>query len=340
MSNIAINGFGRIGRLALRAALTKYPNITISAVNTSGSMDIHGWALLFKYDTAYGKFSKEIIVHESAQEGEIGSIEVDGKKIPFLAFRNPEEIPWGRYTTETVLESTGVFRTRADAEKHLAGGAKRIVISAPPKGGTIKTVMCSINDSDAHGETVISNGSCTTYSAAPVIKTVLSHFGIEKMTLTTIHAYTSDQRLLDNSHKDLRRARSAAQNIIPTSSGSAEAIVAIMPELAGKFESSAMRVPVMTGSLSDHTFLLPRSVTVEEVNDAFKQESEGQFKSIMTVTEDPIVSSDIIGNDASAIVDLSLTSVIDGNLLKVYSWYDNEWSYACRLIELAARIDS
>ena len=160
------------------------------------------------------------------------------------------------------------------------------------------------------------------------------------MTLTTIHAYTSDQRLLDNSHKDLRRARSAAQNIIPTSSGSAEAIVAIMPELAGKFESSAMRVPVMTGSLSDHTFLLPRSVTVEEVNDAFKQESEGQFKSIMTVTEDPIVSSDIIGNDASAIVDLSLTSVIDGNLLKVYSWYDNEWSYACRLIELAARIDS
>ena len=229
---------------------------------------------------------------------------------------------------------------RADAENHLAGGAKRIVISAPPKGGTIKTVMCSINDSDAHGETVISNGSCTTYSAAPVIKTVLSHFGIEKMTLTTIHAYTSDQRLLDNSHKDLRRARSAAQNIIPTSSGSAEAIVAIMPELAGKFESSAMRVPVMTGSLSDHTFLLPRSVTVEEVNDAFKQESEGQFKSIMTVTEDPIVSSDIIGNDASAIVDLSLTSVIDGNLLKVYSWYDNEWSYACRLIELAARIDS
>ncbi|MCR4264148.1 MAG: glyceraldehyde-3-phosphate dehydrogenase [Candidatus Roizmanbacteria bacterium] len=338
MSTIAINGFGRIGRLALRAALTKYPDVTVSAVNTSGSMDIHGWALLLKYDTAYGRFGKEVSVHESEQEGEIGSIEVDGKKIPFLAFRNPEEIPWGKYGAETILESTGVFRNREEAELHLKGGAKRVVISAPPKGGDIKTVMCGLNESEAHGETVVSNGSCTTYSTAPVIKTILQHFGIEKMTLTTIHAYTSDQRLIDNSHKDLRRARSAAQNIIPTSSGSAEAIIAIMPELKGKFESSAMRVPVMTGSLSDHTFITSQPVTVEDVNNVFKQESEGQFKNIMTVTEDPIVSSDIIGNDASAIVDLSLTSVIDGNLLKVYSWYDNEWSYALRLVEVAAQM--
>lgn len=338
MSNIAINGFGRIGRLALRAALTRHPDLTISGVNTSGSMDIEGWAHILKYDTTYGKFEKDITVKKSTNDKEIGSIEVDGKDIPFFAFRNPEEIPWGEYGAETILESTGVFRKREDAEKHLKSGAKRVLISAPPKDNDIKMVMKSLNDSDMNGETVVSNCSCTTYSTAPVIKTVLSHFGIEKVSLTTIHAYTSDQRLLDNSHKDLRRARSAAQNIIPTSSGSAEAIIAIMPELKGKFESSAMRVPVMTGSLSDHTFLLPRNVTAAEVNEVFKNESKGTFKGVMTVTEDPIVSSDIIGNDASAIVDLSLTSVIDGNLLKVYSWYDNEWAYAVRLVEVAAQM--
>ncbi|MBI4136846.1 aldehyde dehydrogenase [Candidatus Roizmanbacteria bacterium] len=334
--NIAINGFGRIGRLALRAALLHYPEVTITAVNTSGSMDIHGWAMLLKYDTTYGIFQKEIKVNGPEKDKEIGSIEVDGKKIPFLAFRNPEEIPWGAFGTETVLESTGVFRTRVEAEKHLKGGAKHVLISAPPKGGDIKMVMKSLNEFEAKGETVVSNCSCTTYSAAPVIKTVLSHFGIEKMSLTTIHAYTSDQRLLDNSHKDLRRARSAAQNIIPTSSGSAEAIIGIMPELKGKFESSAVRVPVATGSLSDHTFIVSKPVTVEEINNVFIKESEGQFKGVMVVTRDPIVSSDIIGNSASAIVDLSLTSVVDGNLLKVYSWYDNEWAYACRLVEVAS----
>lgn len=338
MSTVAINGFGRIGRLALRAALLKVSDVTISAVNTSGSMDIDGWAALFRFDSTYRTFPKDVTVHKSEQEGEIGSIEVDGKKIPFMAFRNPDEIPWSKYGVETVLESTGVFRKREQAELHMKGGAKCVVISAPAKSDDIKTVMRGLNESDVKGETVVSNSSCTTYSSAPVIKTVLDHFGIEKMSLTTIHAYTSDQRLLDNSHKDLRRARSAAQNIIPTSSGSAEAVISLMPELKGKFESTAVRVPVMTGSLSDHTFLLQKTVTVEEVNNAFKQESEGQFKGIMTTTTDPVVSTDIIGNDASAIVDLSLTNVIDGNLLKVSSWYDNEWSYALRLVELAARL--
>jgi glyceraldehyde 3-phosphate dehydrogenase len=336
--NIAINGFGRIGRLALRAALIKFPDMTVSAVNTSGSMDINGWATLLKYDTVYGIFEKEIIVHKSDNQKKIGSLEIDGKTIPFLAYKNPDEIPWGEYGAELILEATGAFLKREQAELHFKGGAKYVIISAPAKGGNVRLIMRGLNEQDAKGETVISNCSCTTYSSAPVIKTILDRFGIEKISLTTIHAYTSDQRLIDNSHKDLRRARGAAQNIIPTSSGSAQSIIEILPELKGKFESSAVRVPVMTGSLSDHTFLLPKTVTPEEVNTSLTEASQTTFKGIMTVTNDPIVSSDIIGNDASAIVDLLLTSVIDGTMLKVYSWYDNEWSYALRLVELAHQI--
>lgn len=335
MKNIAINGFGRIGRLALRAALLKYPDANVTAINTSGTMDMHGWAMLFKYDSAYGTFPRDITEKEG-HENEIGRLVVDGKEIPFLSFREPEQIPWDAYHVEIVLESTGAFTKRPDAEKHLKPGVKQIIISAPGKGGDIPPVMLRINEDQARGQTVISNCSCTTYSAASVMRTLVDHFGIMKGNLTTIHAYTSDQRLLDGSHpKDIRRARAAGQNIIPTSSGAAKALSAVIPELQGKFTASAYRVPVITGSLSDITVILSKNATVEEVNATFTEEANGRFKGIMDVTSDPIVSSDIIGSDASAVVDLSLTDVVDGNLLRVASWYDNEWSYACRLVEMA-----
>ena len=333
--NIAINGFGRIGRLALRVALLNYPDANIVAVNTSGSMDMHGWAMLFQYDSAYGKFPQQISVKQG-RENEIGRLVVDNTEIPFLAFSEPEQIPWDAYHVDIVLESTGAFTKRVDAEKHLKPGVRQIIISAPAKGGDVPLLMLKINEEQFKGQAVVSNCSCTTYSAAPVIKTIVDTFGIMKGNLTTIHAYTSDQRLLDGSHpKDVRRARAAGHNIIPTSSGAAKALAEVIPELKGKFTASAYRVPIITGSLSDITVLLSRNVTAEEVNNAFTKDANERFNGIMEVTSDPIVSSDIIGNSASAIVDLSLTEVVDGNLLRVASWYDNEWSYACRLIEMA-----
>lgn len=301
-------------------------------------MDMDGWAYLFKYDTAYGRFPKKVTVKSGEGEHEIGRLVVNGYNytIPFFAVRNPEEIPWGAYNVHTVLESTGIFRKREDALRHLKGGAKKIIISAPPKGGDIPLCLLKLNDAIGKDQSVISNGSCTTYSAAPVIRIIYDHFGIERASLTTIHAYTSDQRLADGSHpSDIRRSRAAAQNIIPTSSGAAESIVAVIPELEGKFEATAIRVPVITGSLSDITFLTEKAVTTEEVNAVFKNEALGRYKGVVEATDDPIVSSDIIGNSASAIIDLSLTNVIGRTMLKVFSWYDNEWSYAVRLIELA-----
>ena len=339
--NIGINGFGRIGRLALRAALLRHPDVTVSAINTSGSMDMDGWAYLFKYDTAYGKFPKKITVKAGEGEHEIGRLVVNGYNdtIPFFAVRNPEEIPWGSHNVHTVLESTGIFRKRDDALKHLKGGAQKIIISAPPKGGDIPLCLLKLNQDIGKEQSVISNGSCTTYSAAPVIRIIYDHFGIERASLTTIHAYTSDQRLTDGSHpNDIRRARAAGQNIIPTSSGAAESIVAVIPEMEGKFEATSLRVPVITGSLSDITFLTEKPVTTEEVNAVFKNEANGRYKGLIEATDDPIVSSDVIGNSASAIIDLSLTNVIGRTMLKVFSWYDNEWSYACRLVELAAQL--
>lgn len=338
---LAINGFGRIGRLVFRAALLSYADkVEVVAVNTSGSMDIFGWAHLLKYDSVYGRFPKEIKVEPAAnQSGEIGKLIIEGKSHPFLAIREPEKIPWANYQTGTVCESTGVFRTKELAGKHFTGGAKRVIISAPPRSEEIPLYLLGVNEKSYQGESLISNGSCTTNCAAPVCKVVLEHFGIEKASMTTVHAYTADQQLVDGSHKkDLRRARAAASNIIPTTTGAAKAVISVLPQLKGKFSASAIRVPVLCGSFCDFTFLTQQKVSKEEINKLFEQKAKGESKGIIKVTNESLVSSDIIGNPASAIIDLSLTEVIGHNLLKVFAWYDNEWAYACRLIELAMYI--
>lgn len=338
MKHIAINGFGRIGRLALRTALLNHNDADIKAVNTSGSMDMNGWYQLFKYDTVYGIFEKQVSFKDGENENEIGRLVVDDNEIPFLANRNPEEIPWSDYDVEVVLESTGAFLTKEKAEKHLNGSVKRVIMSAPPKDDT-PMIMLKVNQDSAEGHSIISNCSCTTYSTATVVQTIHDAFTIQKASLTTVHAYTSDQNLLDGSHKkDVRRARAAAVNMIPTSSGAAKAVTAVIPELKGKFEARAIRVPVTTGSLSELTFLLEKQTSVEEINETLKNAANGVYKGILGTTSDPIVSSDIVGTSESAIVDLSLTTVVDGNLATVFAWYDNEWSYACRLVELASAV--
>ena len=335
MVKVAINGFGRIGRLAFRVGLLKYSDkIELVAINTSGSMNISGWAHLAKYDTMYGRFEKEIKTEEvSDKDPLIGYFLVDGKKIAVLAQRDPEKIPWKEYGVEIVIESTGAFNKEEDAKKHLAAGAKKVVISAPGKGGSIKTYILGVNKYEGEGE-ILSNASCTTNCTAPVAAVLQAKFGIEKAAITTIHAYTDGQRLLDNSHKDLRRARAAALNIVPTTTGAAVSTTETIPELKGLFDGRAVRVPIATGSLTDFALVLKKNVTVEEVNQAFIEASENPlYKGILGVTDEPLVSSDIIGTSESAIVDLSLTQVVGGNLVKVFAWYDNEWGYSHRLIE-------
>ncbi len=348
MVKVGINGFGRIGRIAFRIWLLKHTSeMQISAINTSGSMNVEGWAHLVNYDTMYRKFEFEIKsekVRDSKEVSDedplIGYLLVSGKdyKIPVLAQRDPAKIPWSRFGVEVVIESTGVFTKEEDAKKHALGGAKRVVISAPSKGGNVGTYVIGVNEVSGDSE-VISNASCTTNCVAPVAAVIHSEFGIEKAAMTTIHSYTDDQNLQDNSHKDLRRARAAAENIIPTTTGAAVATTETIPELKGLFDGMAIRVPTATGSISDFTFLLKRSVTKEEVNAAFKRASENAlYKGILAVSEEPLVSSDIIGRSESCIVDLSLTQIIAGNLVKVFAWYDNEWGYANRLVEQVIRV--
>lgn len=348
MVNVGINGFGRIGRLSLRIALLKHASeITIGAINTSGSMNAKGWAYLVNYDSSYRKFDLEILAEEVKDPKEatdedplIGYLIVKGKdiKIPLLAQRDPAKIPWGKYGVDVVIESTGAFTKEEDAKKHALGGAKRVVLSAPAKGGNVQTYVIGVNEvkDDA---IVISNASCTTNSVSPVAAVIHSKFGIEKAMLTTVHSYTDDQNLKDNSHKDLRRSRAAAENIVPTSTGAAIAAAETIPELTGIFDGMALRVPTETGSISDLTFLLKRDVTVEQVNEAFKEAVENPlYKGVLAVSEDPIVSSDIIGRSESAIVDLPLTQVVAGNMVKVFAWYDNEWGYTNRLVEQVIRV--
>ncbi|OGM02310.1 type I glyceraldehyde-3-phosphate dehydrogenase [Candidatus Woesebacteria bacterium GWA1_41_8] len=346
MVKVGINGFGRIGRIAFRIWLLKHASeMEITAINTSGSMNVEGWAHLVEYDTMYRKFEKNIAIEKVREAKEatdeeplIGYIKVEGKKIPVLAQRDPEKIPWGEYGVEVVIESTGVFRTEEDAKKHAKGGAKRVVISAPSKGGNVGTYVIGVNEVKGDAE-VISNASCTTNCIAPVAAVLHSEFGIEKAMMTTIHSYTGDQNLQDDSHKDLRRARAAAENIIPTSTGAAVATTETIPELKGLFDGMAIRVPTATGSITDFTMLLKRKVTVEEVNNAFKKATENAlYRGILAVSEEELVSSDIIGRNESSIVDLSLTQVVDGNMVKVFAWYDNEWGYANRLVEQVIRV--
>lgn len=346
MVKVGINGFGRIGRLAFRAGLLSHESeIDYLAINTSGSMEISGWAHLVNYDTTYRKFPKHIGAEEVKKAKEatdedplIGYFIVGDRRIPVLAQRDPEKIPWSKYGVDVVIESTGVFTTEEEAKKHAKGGAKRVVISAPAKGGNVGTYVLGVNEYNGEGM-VLSNASCTTNCVAPVAAVLHAKFGVEKALMTTVHGYTSDQRLQDDSHHDLRRARAAAQNIIPTSTGAAIATTETIPELKGLFDGKALRVPVMTGSISDVTALLTHEATVEQVNTAFKDASQNPiYKGVLAVTEEPLVSSDIIGRTESAIVDLDLTQVIGGNLVKVFAWYDNEWGYTNRLVEQVVRV--
>jgi glyceraldehyde 3-phosphate dehydrogenase len=322
---VGINGFGRIGRNYFRALLEQGADIEIVAVNDLG--DTATTAHLLKYDTILGRLKAEV-THTA------DTITVDGHTIKVLSERNPADIPWGELGVDIVIESTGIFTKKADAEKHIAGGAKKVLISAPAKNEDITIVMGVNQDKyDAANHHVISNASCTTNCVAPMAKVLLENFGIVKGLMTTVHAYTNDQRILDFPHSDLRRARAAAENIIPTTTGAAKATALVIPELAGKLDGIAMRVPVPTGSVTDLVIELEREVTKDEVNTAFQKAAEGQLKGIVDYTEDPIVSSDIVNWPASRTFASSLT-MVQGKNVKVIGWYDNEWGYSNRLVDL------
>ncbi|MGY3200971.1 type I glyceraldehyde-3-phosphate dehydrogenase [Streptomyces sp. TE5632] len=323
---VGINGFGRIGRNYFRALLEQGADIEIVAVNDLG--DTATTAHLLKYDTILGRLKQE--VSHTAD-----TITVDGKTIKVLSERNPADIPWGELGVDVVIESTGIFTKKADAEKHIAGGAKKVIISAPAKDEDVTIVMGVNQDKyDPANHHVISNASCTTNCVAPMAKVLDENFGIVKGLMTTVHAYTNDQRILDFPHKDLRRARAAAENIIPTTTGAAKATALVLPQLKGKLDGIAMRVPVPTGSVTDLVVELGREVTKEEVNAAFQKAAEGELKGLLEYTEDPIVSSDIVNAPVSCTFDSSLTMVQDGKSVKIIGWYDNEWGYSNRLVDL------
>ena len=341
MIKLAINGFGRIGRIVFRQALCDFEKeIEIVAINTSGSMETEGWRTLLQYDSVYRTFEKEVKAAEPQGAREIGSLLIDGRLYPVLAEKDPLKLPWYVHEPDVVIESTGVFRKAEEAEKHLKAGAKKVIISAPPKGEGIPLYLMGVNETRYKGEKIISNGSCTTNCVAPIVKLVKEKFGIEQAALTTIHAYTADQELVDGSHKDLRRARAAAQNIIPTETGAAESVIAIFPELKGKFAGAAIRVPVACGSYSDLTFKITQKTTIDELNSLFQKNAAKGMKGILQVTADPLVSGDIIGNPASCIIDLNMTTVVADDLIQVGAWYDNEWAYAKRLLEEAIFISN
>ncbi len=328
---VAINGFGRIGRNVFRAAHDSGADLDIVAINDL--VDTETLAHLLKYDSILGRLDAEVSAGE-------GSITVDGKEIKVLAERDPADLPWGDLGIDVVLESTGFFTKRDDAAKHLSAGAKKVIISAPATDPDV-TVALGVNfdDYDAENHNIISNASCTTNCLAPFAKAINDAVGIEQGLMTTIHAYTSDQRLQDMPHKDLRRARAAAQNLIPTTTGAAKAVGLVLPDLAGKLNGFAVRAPVITGSVVDLTFTPSKATSAEEVNAAVKAAAEGPLKGILAYTEDPIVSTDIVGDPHSSIFDAALTQVIgDGTLVKAVSWYDNEWGYSNRCVELLGKV--
>lgn len=327
-TRIGINGFGRIGRAAFRIIENEYKG-ELEVVKINDLTDNQTLAHLMKYDTAYGQFD-----HDIAYDDE--SITVDGRRIAVSEEKDPANLAWGDADVDIVLECTGVFRKGPDAKAHIDAGAKKVIISAPGKE-VDGTYVWGVNHTDYTGsEDVISAASCTTNSLAPVAKVLDDAFGIERGLMTTIHAYTGDQRLQDAPHRDLRRARAAAQNIVPTTTGAAKAVALVLPNLEGKLDGFAMRVPTITGSATDLTVTLREDVTVEDVNQAVKNAvQDAEFGRAMQYTDDPIVSSDIIGNTHGAIFDAGMTRVIDGNLVKIISWYDNEWSYTSQYIRLA-----
>jgi len=324
---IGINGFGRIGRAVFRRA----PSAGVEVVAINDVTDAATLAHLLKHDSTYGTYDAEVTAGEDY-------IEVDGRRVPVTAHRDPAEIDWAAHGADVVVEASGKFRTREAAAAHLKGGARKVIISAPGKG-VDATIVPGVNDAayDAARHEVISLASCTTNCVAPMIKVLHETFGVVKGYMTTVHAYTADQRLLDAPHKDARRARSAAVNIVPTTTGAARAVGLVLPELEGRLDGVALRVPVEDGSLTDLTAILSREVTADEVNDAFAKAAEGPLKGVLRYSTAPIVSRDIVGDAHSCVFDAPLTQA-DGTLVKVFGWYDNEWGYACRLTEMAARV--
>ena len=329
---VGINGFGRIGRNFLRAALHSENGFQVVAVNDLA--DPEQLAHLLKYDSVAGRLAEDVRVVD-------GDLMVGNQTIKVLAERDPGSLPWRDLGVDIVIESTGLFTKAADAEKHIAAGARKVLISAPAKDEDF-TVVMGVNDGDYDPEkhNIISNASCTTNCLAPMADVLNREFGIEQGLMTTIHAYTADQKLQDSPHRDLRRARAAALNVIPTSTGAAKAIGKVLPDLVGKLDGYAMRVPVPTGSATDLTVTVSRETTVEEVNEAFRAAAASdRWSGILTFTEDPIVSSDIVGDPASCIFDSGLTKV-QGNQVKIVGWYDNEWGYSSRLVDLTALVAS
>lgn len=326
---VGINGFGRIGRQAFKIALEK-KELEIVAINDLTSPEV--LAKLLRFDSNYGIYNKEVGFDEK-------HIIVDGQKIEVLAEKDPSMLPWGKLGADVVIESTGRFTDSEKAGAHIKAGAKKVIISAPAKDGNTKTFVLSVNDQNYAGENIISNASCTTNCITPVAQVLVSKFGVQKIMMTTIHSYTAEQNLVDGPppgghSNDMRRARAAAQNIVPTTTGATIAATQAIPELAGLFHGLSIRVPTPVGSLSDFVALLGKKTTKEEVNQAFIDAAKNpRFKGILTVSNDPLVSSDIVGNPASAIVDLELTEVVDGDLVKVVAWYDNEFGYSNRLVE-------
>lgn len=325
---IAINGFGRIGRITLRNLL-KNPNVEVVAINDL--TDNQTLAHLFKYDTMQGKF-------EGSVEANDDYISINGKQIRSLSERNPANLPWADLGVEVVLECTGIFLDHEKASMHLQAGARRVVLSAPPKADDVPTFVIGANEKEVKDtDTVISNASCTTNCLVPMVMVLDQNFGVEQLFMSTIHAYTSDQNIQDGPHKDLRRARAAAQNIVPTSTGAAKAVVMVAPHLKGKIAAHALRVPVATGSLTDLTCVLKKTATVEEINAAFKAAGDAHLKGILEYTDEEIVSSDIVRNTHSVIFDSGLTQV-NGNTCRIVGWYDNEAGYSARLADLAAMV--
>ncbi len=329
---VGINGFGRIGRMIVRAAKKGGRGSDLDFVAVNDLTDTKTLAHLFRYDSVHGPYSGRIEAKEDR-------LIIDGDEVLVLSQRDPAKLPWKDLEVDIVFESTGLFRSRDDAGKHLKGGAKKVIITAPAKGEDISICM-GVNDDkyDGGAHHIISNASCTTNCLAPLVKVLLEEFGFRRGWMTTIHSYTNDQQLLDLPHKDLRRARAAAVSMIPTTTGAAKATGVVIPEVKGKIDGIAVRVPTPNVSLTDLAAVLDKTPSAEEVNAAFKKYAKGKMKGILDYTDDPLVSVDFVGNPASSIVDGASTNIIDGNFVKVLSWYDNEWGYSSRCVDLAKHL--
>ena len=335
---IGINGFGRIGSVVLRAILMEKYDVEIAAINTNGRFDVETFAMQFKYDSVYGRSPWKVGFSGPQKAMEIGRLDIGENSIPVFGQMDPIKIPWKNCGVDVVLECTGAF-TDSKALAHIKAGAKKVIISAPTKDKTIPTYILGVNGDKYKGEKLISNGSCTTNCVAPIVKLIDEKIGFQEGTLTTIHAYTTNQNLVDGSCKDPRRARAAAINIVPTTTGAAEAVIAVYPEAKGRFGGTAIRVPVVCGSYSDLTFKLVRKTTVEEINSIFEDASfDPELVGKLKVSYEPLVSSDILGNNASCVIDTEMTKVISDDMVSIGAWYDNEYGYSCRLIENAIAI--